>query len=200
MKIIKLILLKFTLLFLLNNYLYSQLYINEVIPTNDAILADNYGEYDDVIEIYNAGANAVNLAGYYLSDDSGDPTQWQIPATNASLTTVPAAQGANHLNFKLSGGGESIILTTPDGVTTVDAITFSAVITDYGYGRLPDGSANLSELTPASPTTTNNNSQPKVATPVVSLPSGLYNGTQTVSITAESGAVLQIVLWRLIPI
>jgi len=33
----------------------TQLYINEVIPTNDAVLADNYGEYDDIIEIYNAG-------------------------------------------------------------------------------------------------------------------------------------------------
>jgi len=59
-----------------------------------------------------------------MPDDTGDPIQWQIPATNAALTTIPAggylifwaddeiAQGANHLNFKLSGGGESVVLTS----------------------------------------------------------------------------------------
>jgi len=30
------------------------------------------------------------LAGYYISDDPNLPTNWQIPATNSSLTTVPA--------------------------------------------------------------------------------------------------------------
>jgi len=118
----------------------AQLYINEVIPSNDNIIADNYGEYDDVIEIYNAGNTPVNLAGYYLSDDTGSPLLWQIPATDAALTTVPAGgylifwaddettQGANHLNFKLNGSGESVILTNPDGVTTEDSFTFPAII------------------------------------------------------------------------
>jgi len=180
----------------------AQLYINEVIPTNDAVLADNYGEYDDIIEIYNAGGSPVNLAGYYLSDDTGDPIQWQIPATNAALTTIPAggylifwaddeiAQGANHLNFKLSGGGESVVLTASDGATTIDAIPFPAVLVDYGFGRLPDGSANLSELTPASPAATNDNSQPQVALPVISPPTGKYTGTQNVSISAEAGSTV----------
>ena len=73
-----------------NNYLSAQLYINEVIPSNDNIIADNYGEYDDVIEIYNAGNTPINLAGYYLSDDNVTPLMWQIPTTNATLTTIPA--------------------------------------------------------------------------------------------------------------
>lgn len=183
-----------------NYYLSAQLYINEVIPTNDAVLADNYDEYDDIIEIYNAGGSAVNLAGYYLSDDTGDPTQWQIPATNAALTTVPAggylifwaddetSQGANHSNFKLGGNGESAVLTAPDGVTTIDAISFPAIITDYGYGRLPDGGATLSELIPASPAATNDNSQPQVIAPVITPPDGIYTDTQNVTITAEAGA------------
>ncbi len=178
----------------------AQLYINEVIPTNDAVLADNYGEYDDIIEIYNAGGSAVNLAGYYLSDDADDVLMWQIPTTNAALTTVPAggylifwaddetAQGANHLNFKLGGNGESVVLTAPDEVTTIDAISFPAVTTDYGYGRLPDGSAGLSELAPASPLATNDNSQPQVEAPVITPPDGIYTGTQIVSIAAEAGA------------
>ncbi len=178
----------------------AQLYINEVIPSNDNIIADNYGEYDDIIEIYNAGNAPVNLAGYYLSDDTGSPLMWQIPATDAALTTVPAngylifwadnetAQGANHLNFKLSGSGESIILTNPDGFTIEDSFTFSTVITDQGYGRLPDGSATLSQLIPATPAATNDNSQPQATPPIISPTSGLYNTAQTVIITAEPGA------------
>ncbi len=174
----------------------AQLYINEVIPSNDNIIGDNYGEYDDVIEIYNAGNTSVNLAGYYLSDDSGSPLLWQIPSTNSTLTTVPAggylifwadnetAQGANHLNFKLSSGGESIRLTKPDGVTTVDNLSFPAVGEDEGYGRLPDGSATFSQLSPASPAATNNNSQPKMDMPVFSISGGMYSGTQSVELNS----------------
>jgi len=174
----------------------AQIYINEVIPSNDNIIADNYGEYDDVIEIYNAGNASVNLAGYYLSDDSGSPLMWQIPTTDVALTTVPAGgylifwaddaptQGANHLNFKLSSSGESVILTAPDGVTTVDNLSFSAVAGDEGFGRLPDGSMSLSQLIPATPAATNDNSQPKADVPVFSISGGPYSGTQSVSISS----------------
>jgi len=142
----------------------------------------------------------VDLAGYYLSDDADNPTLWQIPATNAGLTTVPAggyllfwadnetAQGANHLNFKLGGNGESLTLTAPDGVTVVDNMTFPALALDFGYGRLPDGSGNLSALTPASPASTNDNSQPKVETPVFSVSGGMYGGAQ--SVTAQNRPIV----------
>ncbi len=190
------------MLFLIPVNNYAQLYINEIVAANDAVVADANGEYDDWIEIYNAGATAVNLAGYYLSDDIDAPTKWQIPATNASLTTVPAGgfllfwadnevgQGANHLNFQLRSSGETIVLTAPDGTTLVDQVSFPTILTDYGYGRLPDGSTNLSELTPASPAATNNNSQPQVEKPIINLPSDFYSGTQTVSISAEAGATI----------
>ncbi len=180
----------------------AQLYINEVVAANDNIITDDYGEYNDFIEIYNAGASPIDLAGYYISDDVGNLTAWQIPATDPSLTTVPAGgflllwadgeptQGANHLDFQLSSSGESVVLTGSDGITIIDNITFSDLPTDYGYGRLPDGSANLSELIPASPAATNNNSQPQLAPPVISLPTGLYTGTQTATITAEIGATI----------
>ncbi len=204
MQTIKLTFVSIILFLALTNTLKSQLYINEVVAVNDATIADNYGEYDDWIEIYNAGGTAVNLAGYYISDDADNPTQWQIPATNSSLTTVPAggyrlfwadnetAQGANHLNFKLGGSGEQVVLTAPDGVTTISQLTFPALALDFGYGHLPDGSGNLSALTPASPAATNNNSQPKVETPVFSISGGMYGGAQSVSIsTITSGSTIR---------
>ncbi len=177
----------------------AQVYINEIIASNDNIIADNYNEYDDIIEIYNAGNTPINLAGYYFSDDVNLPLMWQVPTTNAVLTTVPAggylifwadnetAQGENHLNFKLSSSGESIRLTRPDEVTVEDSFTFPAINTDEAYGRLPDGSNNLSQLLPASPAQSNDSSLPQTVPPVISPQSGLYTNSQNLSISAEPG-------------
>jgi len=76
--------------FLLSHHLNAQISINEVQASNDNTIADNFLEYDDWIEIYNAGNAPLNLAGYYLSDNAASPLMRQIPATDAALTTVPA--------------------------------------------------------------------------------------------------------------
>jgi hypothetical protein len=55
------------------------LFINEFMADNDTTIADANGEYDDWIEIYNAGSTAINLSGMYLTDDASDPTKWMIP-------------------------------------------------------------------------------------------------------------------------
>ncbi len=56
------------------------LFINEFMADNDTIVADEHGEYDDWVEIYNAGPIAVDLGGMYLTDDFSDPTNFMIPA------------------------------------------------------------------------------------------------------------------------
>jgi hypothetical protein len=55
------------------------LFINEFMAKNVSFIQDNFGDYDDWIEIYNAGPNAVDLGGMYLTDDPDDPTEWMIP-------------------------------------------------------------------------------------------------------------------------
>ena len=133
----------------------AQLYINEFLASNGTGITDELGEFEDWIEIYNAGGSDVNLAGYYISDDATAPLIWQIPSGNASLTTVPAggylilwadkdvADGANHVDIKLGAGGEDIVLTAPDGVTIVDQLTFGAQTEDVSYGRESDGDPNF---------------------------------------------------------
>ncbi len=54
------------------------LYINEFMADNDSITADEYSEYDDWFEIYNAGPTAVDLGGMYLTDDLSEPTKFMI--------------------------------------------------------------------------------------------------------------------------
>ena len=131
----------------------SHLVINEFMAQNDAFLADSRGDYDDWIEIYNAGEAAVDLAGYYLTDDPSEPTKWQVPAGAPGVTTVAAGgylliwadgevdQGPLHASFKLGADGESVALLDAQEVL-LDSITFGPQTADVSYGRFPDAGAD----------------------------------------------------------
>ncbi len=57
----------------------NALVINEFMAENDWFIQDNFGEYDDWLELYNASGVTVDLSGMYLTDDPDDPTDWMIP-------------------------------------------------------------------------------------------------------------------------
>lgn len=57
----------------------GQIVINEGSNKNATTLLDEDGEYNDWIEIYNAGATAIDLEGYSLTDDATQPQQWTFP-------------------------------------------------------------------------------------------------------------------------
>ena len=130
-------------------YTAPPLFINEFMASNSSTLTDPVEptEFPDWIEIYNAGGTAVNLNGYYFSDDPANLTKSPITQT----LTVPANgfllvyadsdpfQGPEHTNFGLSTNGESVLLVAPDGTTIVDSYTFGPQTADVSEGRLPDG-------------------------------------------------------------
>src|SRR5687768_6931025 len=60
--------------------LSAQVLINEYSCSNLTQFADNCGDYEDWIELYNPSANSISIGGYYLSDDSLDNTKYQVPA------------------------------------------------------------------------------------------------------------------------
>jgi hypothetical protein len=63
------------------------LFINEFMADNDTTIQDpDGGGYPDWIELYNAGPNAIDLGGMYLTDDMNDPTKWVIPFEISSGT------------------------------------------------------------------------------------------------------------------
>jgi len=127
------------------------LLINEFMASNDFAASDENGEYDDWIEIYNAGSEAVDVGGYYITDDLSDPTLWRIPDTASDTTTIqPGAflllwadkqpeQGVQHINLKLGAGGEAIGLYLSDGIGVVDTLTYTSQTTDISSGRVDDG-------------------------------------------------------------
>ncbi len=68
-------------LILLKTIGYSQVKINEFSASKGYI--DEYGENVDWIELVNIGNSTLNLADYYLSDNSSDLTKWKF--TNQSI-------------------------------------------------------------------------------------------------------------------
>lgn len=58
---------------------FSQIIINEGSNKNYSTLVDEDGEYEDWIELYNAGSTNINLNGYYLTDNLSQPTKWTFP-------------------------------------------------------------------------------------------------------------------------
>jgi hypothetical protein len=126
------------------------LVINEIMASNNTIIRDLEGQYDDWIEIYNYGTEAIDLAGMYLTDNLSAPTKWQFPIGNSAITTVPAGgylliwadndtTGIGlHANFKLDAGGEELGLFDSDGITLIDSVTFDEQTPDISYGRYPD--------------------------------------------------------------
>ncbi|MCB1048278.1 MAG: lamin tail domain-containing protein [Calditrichaeota bacterium] len=138
----------------------ARLVINEFLASNDACCTDENGEFDDWLELYNAGTAAVLLNGLYLSDDVANPTKWQLlPEVDSLLApgqhsviwcdNSTATQGAFHAQFALSGSGEDIVLSAADGLTVLDSHSYGAQTTDQSEGRIPDGGPDwVSQVTP----------------------------------------------------
>ena len=56
-------------------YAASQIVINEVSASNRTVLLAG-GAYSDWVELYNTGAVAVNLTGWWMSDKPTVPLKW----------------------------------------------------------------------------------------------------------------------------
>jgi hypothetical protein len=122
--------------------------INEILAANQTGLADEDGEAQGWIEIYNRGSAPVSLAGWSLTDDSEDPGRWVFPAVtvNANSYLVVFASGKDrtsltpparlHTNFKLAEGGEFLGLYSPDSPRTLISSfsPFPVQRNDYSYG------------------------------------------------------------------
>ena len=107
----------------------SSLVINEFMAANAQVWFDLDGDSSDWLEIYNPTTAAVDLDGWYLTDDDDNLTKWQFPDVTlaeddylvvfASEKDRRVAGSDLHTNFKLTQDGEYLALVDPDGQTVV---------------------------------------------------------------------------------
>jgi hypothetical protein len=118
--------------------------INELCPANRSIVSDEAGEFDDWLELFNPGAEPVDLGGWTLgAEDANDP--WSLPEgleIGAGGHLVLWAdrnldQGGRHIDMGLDADGDSVALRRPDG-SVADLWTFGPVLPDLVLGRFPD--------------------------------------------------------------
>jgi gliding motility-associated-like protein len=191
-----------TLLFLfgMSLCLPAQLYINEYSCANTATNADNFGEYNDWFEVYNAGTASVNLAGYYISDNDNNPTKWQIPSgtVNAGgiIRIVCSGRGiifSNwiHAGFKLTQcKPEELVLADASG-SIIDSVTLRRNQLGHSWGRTTNGASTWSIFVVPTFGTSNNTATPYqhyTATPVFSQQAGFYPGSVSLTITSPDPA------------
>lgn len=134
----------------------GDLVINEFMASNDLTIADQDGEYDDWIELYNNTAAPIDMSGYFLSDDTTEITKWTFPegtsiAANGFLmiwADDDEDQVGLHANFKLSASGETIILSDASE-TTLDQVTYYSQTSDVSFGRTPNGTGDFFSMEPS---------------------------------------------------
>lgn len=103
------------------------------------------------------------MDGYYLSDNSNNPTKWTFPAgtvINANDFLIVWAdkdtlQTGLHTNFKLSSSGESLVLSNSSG-NSIDEITFGVQTSDITLGRYQNGTGSFIFMNPTFEATNTN--------------------------------------------
>ena len=133
----------------------GDLVINEFLASNDTTVADQDGEFDDWIELYNKGNSTIDLSLYSLSDDASDLAQFTFPsgATLAPNSYVivwadgDVNQSGYHADFKVSASGETLYLSDAN-LDYADSIEFTAQTTDISFGRFPNGTESFRPMTP----------------------------------------------------
>lgn len=131
--------------------------INEVMAANSSTIADNFGEYDDWVELYNYSDVPVFLGGRYLSDNPTNPDKWAFPdiwIQPQEYLLVWADddtnQGPLHTDFKLDAAGEFIGIydNAANNYTLIDGFTFGPQASNSAIGRLPDGFGPVQPVNP----------------------------------------------------
>lgn len=119
--------------------------ISEIAAANRSGIVDEDGDSSDWIELYNRGDSAVDIGGWFLTDDPENLDAWSFPPLRieAKGFLVVFASGKNrrdsdelHTNFRLDQGGDYLALVKPDGRSVVHAFSpaFPEQYRDISYG------------------------------------------------------------------
>ncbi|HUL51503.1 MAG TPA: lamin tail domain-containing protein, partial [Candidatus Nitrosotalea sp.] len=127
-------------------------WLNEVQPNNVTGITDHLGHHHPWVELYNSGTNTIDLAGYYLSDDYTNLTQWVFTNSTpinpgqflylfADGNPAESVPGELHTSFAIPPVNGSVVLSRIVGGQTVivDYLNYKLINADRSYGAFPDG-------------------------------------------------------------
>lgn len=132
----------------------SVLVINEFMASNKKSDINEYGAYEDWIELYNNGTDTLDLSGYMISDNFNNPSKFIFPiGTKINpkgylglwADEFPSSAKYLHTGFGLSATGEELILSNAFGAL-IDSISFGLQTTDKPMGRCPNGTGMFVQI------------------------------------------------------
>ncbi len=125
---------------------------NEAAPVGPATawsfnewLANPVAGSDDWLELYNASLFPVPLGGLFLSTSNNVHCIRRltfVPPHGHLKLVADENWGAQHVNFKLSAGGETLVLSSENAVE-LSRVTFGLQSESISEGRWPDGAAAI---------------------------------------------------------
>jgi len=123
---------------------------------------------EDWFEVFNPNAQPVEMSRFWLSDNLSSPMKHALPPLSFIGTGSHAFQrfeadqnleaGADHVNFRLTGSGEALAISSVNGAL-IDGITFGPQVIGVSQGRFPDGATRLANF-PATPSPGSGNFRP----------------------------------------
>lgn len=182
--------------------------ISEFLAANDTIQVPNAvsGRFDDWVELQNPTETDEDLSGWHLTDDPSEPNAWTFPdgtilPANSFLVVLatgdgfPDANGNLRTNFRLSSGGENILLIRPD-LSVASEFGSSGTLypgqsPDISYGLHPNTGQTVFFENPTPGTANDPDGLARVEELTVSPRRGLYQSAQTITLsTTTPGATI----------
>lgn len=124
-------------------YFNSNLRFVEATSSNLSMKMDDLQDWPDWFCLKNTSNTLINLNGYYLSDDPGNPLKHQVTEDiymapgDTILFWADDRQPPTtfHLPFKLDGEGEFLVLSDPDGFK-MEQIILPHIPVNHVYKRI----------------------------------------------------------------
>jgi hypothetical protein len=174
----------------------AQIVINEYSAANYDTHTDNYGEYEDWVELYNPTSAAIDIIGWYLTDKPANPTKWMVPSSfviPANEVAIIYCSGRDellgvfaHSNFKITQTKGNEILMLSDAASNFqDSIRVLPNQNSHTRGRESNGAPIWSVFVNGSPNSINMGAMQEYATtPIFSQNGGYYNGPINITLSS----------------